>query len=75
MKNLILITSYAPDDKRQQILRLDRTVKNRWSIHDIGKTENLSSIKIIVDDEVRRKYNFNFLPIKDFKKYNYILWN
>jgi len=59
----------------EKILRLDRSVKTRWSIHDIGKAENISTIKIIVDDEIRRKYNFNLLPIEDFKKYNYIVWN
>lgn len=81
----ICIFSRVEDDKEEgsivivivneeKIFKLIRGKKFQWTIINLGKVDEINKIQIIVNDEVRRSYDFNTISIEDFKKTNHFIW-
>lgn len=55
-----------------RIIEVDRGFEKLWRSYEIGTIDDVKEIKIIVNDTVRRSYNFNKQDINEFIKYNQI---
>lgn len=56
----------------ERAIKINRSFKSLWSIHNLGGVNEVKEIKIIVNNQIRREYNFNKESIDDFIKHNYI---
>lgn len=58
----------------ERIYKLNRSQKYHWSIIDLGNVNEVNKIKIIVNNEVSRSYDFNEISLEDFKNSNHFIW-
>jgi len=58
----------------KEIIKIDRSKINTWTIQHLSDVDKIKSLRIIVDNEVRRFYDFEKISMEDFKKFNYVLW-
>lgn len=54
------------------LFKLNRNYLYGWTMTQMGKKEDIQSIKIIVNNIVRRSYNFDKIDINTYIKYNYL---
>lgn len=54
------------------IINVDRSVEKLWRSYEIGPIDYVKEIKIIVNNTVRRSYDFNQQNINEFIKHNQI---
>lgn len=56
----------------EKTFKINRTMFGVWDLIDLGSIDDIKKIKILVNNSIRRDYDFDKIDINEFIKYNFI---
>jgi hypothetical protein len=55
------------------VLKIPRPFKGYWSLNNLGKVDEVKKIKIIIDNQINKNYDFDVESISEFIENNFII--